>query len=75
MQKRRLPSLRRLAVGVTHISFPLCLPPAYGPVQSVISHTLANYDARAELNYVESEFSGHVHKLDQCMSNIPAKTV
>jgi hypothetical protein len=36
-------------------------------------HTLANHDARAELTCVKSGVSGRVHRLDQCMRNIPAK--
>jgi len=39
----------------------------------VIAHTLANHDARVELTCVESGVSGRVHRLDQCMRNIPAK--
>ncbi len=42
------------------------------PFANVNSHTLANRDARAVLTYLESVASGRVHRLDQCMRNIPA---
>jgi hypothetical protein len=38
-----------------------------------MGHTLANHDARAVLTCLESKVSGRVHRLDQCMRNIPAK--